>query len=223
MSGSDTSPRYARHWLVARTIRATIAHLPLLLLRTRLTGAENIPAGGAMLAGNHVSYMDPILMWCASPRPVHFMAKAELWDNGFIRFFLPRLWGFPVRRGEPDRAAITTATELLKSGELVGVFPEGSRAQDPTSEMGAAHGGAAFIAMRADVPVVPVAFVGTEKVWPRGAKLPRLARTYIQIGKPVIPSDILPEGGRKERVEALTAAIMEAIAGELETLRRSVT
>lgn len=222
MSAQSDRPRYEQRWLLARFVRATLARMLLVVLRTRVTGAENLPAGGAMLAGNHVSYMDPIVLWCASPRPVHFMAKAELWDNTIIRYFLPRLWGFPVRRGEPDRAAITTATDLLKAGNLVGVFPEGSRAQDASAELGAAHGGAAFIALRAEVPVVPVAFVGTGDVWPRGAKLPRLARTYIQIGAPVIPAEILPDGGRKERVEALTAAIMDAIARELEQLRRSV-
>lgn len=222
MSANADRPAYERRWWLARFVRATLARLLLLVLRTRVSGAQNIPAGGAMLAGNHVSYMDPILLWCASPRPVHFMAKAELWDSRIIRYFLPRLWGFPVRRGEPDRAAITTATDLLKAGELVGVFPEGSRAQDASADPGTAHGGAAFIALRADVPVVPVAFVGTGDVWPRGAKLPRLARTYIQIGEPVLPSQLLPEAGRKERVEALTAAIMHAITVELEQLRRSV-
>jgi 1-acyl-sn-glycerol-3-phosphate acyltransferase len=190
------------------------------MFRTRVDGAEHIPAGGAIIAGNHVSYLDPILMWCASPRPVHFMAKRELWDSRFIAWALPRLWGFPVNRGEPDRAAITTATELLKAGELVGVFPEGGRAEEGAEALREAQGGAAFIALRAGVPIVPVAFAGTEKAWPKGAKRPRLVRTYIRIGIPVDTGSILPDGGRKERVTAVTAVVMERITAELEAARR---
>lgn len=208
-----------KRFVLARILRVTVAKFLLLLFSTKVTGAENIPAGGAMLAGNHVSYMDPVLLWCAAPRPVHFMAKSELWESPLIRWGLPRLWGFPVNRGEPDRTAINTATELLKAGELVGVFPEGSRAADGAAELGQAHGGAAFIALRAGAPVVPVAFAGTENVWPRGQRLPRLRKTYIRIGEPVLPGEILPDAGRKERVEALTTRVMQRIGEELDALR----
>lgn len=210
-----------KRFLLARVLRVTVAKFLMLLFRTTVEGAEHIPPGGALLAGNHVSYMDPVLLWCASPRPVHFMAKSELWDSRFIAWVLPRLWAFPVNRGEADRTAITTATELLKSGELVGVFPEGSRAKEEQVELGSAHGGAAFIALRADAPMVPVAFTGTEKVWPRGQRLPRLARTHIRIGAPVYPAHVLPEAGRKERVEALTAHVMKRITEELDEARRT--
>lgn len=211
-----------KYALFPRFVRATAGRLVRILFRTRLVGAENIPDAGAILAGNHVSYLDPILMWCASPRPVHFMAKRELWDSAVIAWALPRLWGFPVNRGEPDRTAITTATELLKAGELVGVFPEGGRAEEGSDELRAAQGGAAFIALRAGVPIVPVAFVGTERAWPKGAKRPRLVRTYISVGAPIDPSGILPEGGRKERVAAITAEVMERISAELERARGAV-
>jgi 1-acyl-sn-glycerol-3-phosphate acyltransferase len=204
-----------------RLVRATLGRLLRLLYRTRLDGMENIPAGGALLAGNHVSYLDPIVMWSVSRRPIHFMAKRELWDSKLLAWALPRLWGFPVNRGEPDRTAITTATDLLKSGELVGLFPEGGRAGSDGA-LREAQGGAAFIALRADAPIVPVAFVGTEKAWPKGAKLPRLVRTYIRIGTPILPSTVLPEGGRKERVNALTSILMQGIAEELELARRAI-
>lgn len=207
---------------LGRFVRVVAGAIVPALLRTKVIGAENIPAAGALLAGNHVSYMDPVLLWCVSPRPVHFMAKSELWESGLTRWGLPKLWAFPVNRGEPDRTAITTATELLRSGELVGVFPEGSRAAEASGELGQAHGGAAFIALRADAPIVPVAFAGTEKVWPRGQRLPRLARTYIRIGTPILPGAVAPEAGRKERVAAVTEEMMRRITEELETLRRDV-
>ena len=210
-----------KYALLPRLIRAIGGTLLLFVYRTKVVGAENIPPGGAILAGNHVSYLDPMLLWCASPRPVHFMAKRELWDSRVIAWGLPRLWGFPVNRGEPDRAAIGTATELLKAGALVGVFPEGGRSHDGAT-MREAQGGAAFIALRADVPIVPIAFAGTERGWPKGVKLPRIVRTHIAIGAPVVPGDILPDGGRKERVAAITDRVMERISEQLELARRAV-
>jgi len=193
-------------------VRATFGRLVLLLFRTRLEGAERIPAGGALLAGNHVSYLDPVLLWCASPRKVHFMAKRELFERGIVAWLLPRFWGFPVNRGEPDRTAIVTATELLRSGELVGVFPEGSRRDTESGEaLGQAHGGAAFIALRAGTPIVPVGFSGTERAMPRGSRFPRFVRTRITVGEPIDPQAVAPEAGRKERVEAVTAQMMAAI------------
>lgn len=206
--------------LLGRIIRPTFGKLALLLFRTRFYGVENVPTGGVMLAGNHVSYMDPIILWSGGPRPVHFMAKRELWDTKFFAWALPRLWAFPVSRGEPDRGAITTATSLLESGELVGVFPEGTRAEDGADELRSAQGGAAFIALRAGVPVVPVAFLGTDRVWPRGKRFPRLARVTVTYGTPIDPKAIAPDAGRKQRVEALTATIMDGIAAALETARR---
>lgn len=212
------APRPSRH-VGARVVRATIGRLVLALFRTRLYGSENLPEGGALLAGNHVSYMDPVLLWCAAPRPVHFMAKRELWSVPVVGWALPRLWSFPVTRGEPDRAAIATATHLLTEGALVGVFPEGSRAAEDSDGLGEAHGGAAFIALRAGAPVVPVAFVGTERVWPRGARFPRLARTSIHFGVPIDTNAVAPEAGRRERVARLTEVMMSRIAEELERAR----
>lgn len=205
-----------KYALLPRFAKATVGRMFRVLFRTRLDGAENIPHTGAILAGNHVSYLDPILLWCTSARPVHFMAKRELWDSRFMAWLLPRFWAFPVNRGEPDRTAITTATELLRADELVGVFPEGGRAEDGSEALRQAQGGAAFIALRAGVPIVPVAFTGTDKAWPKGAKRPRLVRTNIRVGSPIDVGSILPDGGRKERVTAVTAVVMERIASELE-------
>lgn len=207
-------------FLLARVLRATGGRLASRwLIPTRLLGVENLPRGGAVLAGNHVSYLDPVLLWCAAPRPVHFMAKQELWESRFLGWALPRLWAFPVRRGEPDRTAIATATDLLRAGELVGVFPEGTRSAEGSPALGEAHGGAAFLALRAEVPVVPTAFVGTERVWPRGARLPRRGRVTISFGPPIDPASVLPDAGRKERVRELTRIIMEAIADEIDRVR----
>lgn len=200
--------------LLGRFLRVFVAPLLRALYRTRVIGTENVPAGGALLAGNHVSYLDPMLLWCVAPRPVHFMAKSELF-HGFQSWGLPRVWAFPVDRGTPDRTAITTATRLLAAGELVGIFPEGSRELE--GEAREAHGGAAFIALRAGAPIVPVGFLGTQEAWPRGQRLPKLGRVTIRFGAPVDPSGF--PGSRKEQVAAVTAEVMRRIGEELASAK----
>lgn len=197
-------------------LRPTVGRLLLACFRTRFFGAENVPtAGGAVLAGNHVSHLDPTLLWCGAPRHVHFMAKEELY-SGIVGWVLRRVWTFPVSRGQADRTAIQTATAFLEAGDLVGIFPEGTR--QTGAELGEAHGGAAFIAMRAGVPVVPVGFVGTDAILPKGAKRPRAGRVTIKYGAPVLP-EAFQQGSRKERVDAMTAEIMRRIAEEIASAK----
>ncbi len=200
-------------WALARFVRLVVGRLLLALFRVRLLSVERIPAtGGAVLAGNHVSYLDPALLWCASPRPTHFMAKKELWQIRWLGWALDNFWAFPVDRGGADREAISTATKLLQAAELVGVFPEGRRVRDAGGELGEAQGGAAFLALRADVPVIPVGIAGTDKAWPAGKKLPRFARVTMSVGEPVHPGSF--DGSRKERIAAMTAEIMRRIEDE---------
>lgn len=182
----------------------------LALFGVRFSGWEHVPDGGAILAGNHVSYLDPALLWCVTPRPTHFVAKSELWEIGWLGYLLDHFWAIPVKRESADREMIQSATGLLSHGELLGMFPEGTRNRDADSEsLGEAHGGVAFIALRANVPVVPVGIAGTDKALPAGRVLPRFTRVSIVVGEPVWPSEF--EGGRKERMAAMTAHIMEQI------------
>jgi len=212
MSAPEVLADPSGFWL-GRFLRASFGKLLLAAFRTRVIGEENIPASGAILCGNHVSYADPALLWCAVPRQTHFMAKSELFKKGIVAWVLPRVWTFPVRRGEADRTAISNATELLKRGELVGIFPEGTRQRDG---MGEGQQGAAFIAMRAGVPLVPVGIAGTDKIMPKGSKLMRFPRVTIRYGEPIAFSDIDEAAGdRKARMELLTAELMRRIAAEL--------
>lgn len=218
--GTRATGTGAPRWRLARFLRATVGKLLLAAYRTRIIGEECVPAeGGYILAGNHVSYLDPCLLWCHERRPTHFIAREDLFELPVIGWALPRLWAFPIKRGAADREAIQRATELLKLGEPVGIFPEGTRQRPGESgelELGEAHAGVAFIAMHANVPVVPVGIAGTEKALPRGAKLPRFPRVTVRYGVPVCP-DEFTEGGRKERTAAMTAEIMRRI-GEARTL-----
>lgn len=201
-------------WL-AHTLRVTVGALISVAFRTKVVGRENLPAtGGVVLAGNHISYADPVLLWIRSPRPVHFMAKSELWHVTLIGWFLDQVWAFPVNRGASDRTALAKAAEYLAEGEPVGIFPEGTRNRDGEAE---AQGGAAFVALRAGVPIVPVGIAGTDRISPKGSKGIRFPKVVISIGEPIDPAAF--EGGRKERVEAITAAIMRRIGEELARAR----
>lgn len=210
----------APSWRLARFIRAVIAPLALGLYRARILGAENAPEGGAILAGNHVSYLDPVILWAGSPRPVHFIAKAELWQIGWLGWSLDHLWVFPVRRATADREMIATASDLLGRGELLGMFPEGTRSRDLSSdELGEAHGGVSLIALRNGVPIIPVGIAGTDKALPAGAWVPRFPRVTLVFGEPIDPADF--SGGRRERIEAMTAELMKRIAQARERARRT--
>jgi len=201
-------------WL-AHTLRVTVGALISVAFRTKVVGRENLPAtGGVVLAGNHISYADPVLLWIRSPRPVHFMAKSELWHVTLIGWFLDQVWTFPVNRGASDRTALAKAAEYLAEGEPVGIFPEGTRNRDGEAE---AQGGAAFVALRAGVPIVPVGIAGTDRISPKGSKGIRFPKVVISIGEPIDPAAF--EGGRKERVEAITVAIMRRIGEELARAR----
>lgn len=211
------SPVYgpdAPKWRLARFLRTFAAPLLLAAYRTRFLGAENVPeSGGFILAGNHVSYLDPALLWAGVPRATHFFAKQELFDTPVIGWLLPRVYVLPINRGSADRLAIGRATDLLARSEAVGIFPEGTRQVPgaPVDQPSEGHSGVAFIAMRADVPVVPVGIAGTERALPKGAKLPRFPRVTIRYGEPVRPEDFTA-GTRKERMAAMTAEIMRRIA-----------
>jgi len=199
-----SASRRPSRFLIARVLRKSVAYIVAGVYRTKVVGAENFPQGGSILAGNHVSYGDPVLLWCRSPRPVHFMAKAELWGNPLFGWALDQVLAFPVRRGTADREALQFASGLLKEGEFVGVFPEGTRSTEGESE---GHGGAAFLAIRNNVPVTPIGIAGTDRILPPGARFPRFPKVVISVGTPIDPASF-GDKSRKERVEAMTAEIM---------------
>lgn len=205
----------SRFWL-AKAVRATAGRLVPALFRTRISGAEHIPDCGVILAGNHISYADPVLLWLRAPRPTHFMAKSELWESAVLAWGLDHFWAFPVKRGEADREALVRASALLKAGEQVGIFPEGTRNLDGSAE---AQQGAAFLAIRNGVPVVPVGIVGTDRISPPGSRMIHFPKVTISFGEPIDPA-AFAQGKRGERVQAMTAEIMRRIAEELDVAKR---
>ena len=211
------SPKPPKDFWLARLVRATVAKLLLLVFRVRLLGRDHLPDGGAVLAGNHISYADPALLWSAAPRPTHFMAKSELWEHDIIGWGLDMFWAFPVVRGRSDRTALAKAAAYLAAGEPVAIFPEGTRNREGDAE---AQGGAAFIAARAGVPLVPVGIDGTERIRPKGSKFVHFPRVTISVGRPVRAEDF-PGLGRKETIEAMTAEVMRRIGDEVQHAREA--
>ena len=177
-----------------------------LLWRYEARGLENLPQGGFVLAAGHHSNFDPWPLGIAlsKTRFVRFMAKSELfwWPLGPI---IEAIGGFKVRRGEADRDALATARRLAREGNVVGMFPEGTRRSKGLRKRRQVevHDGAARIALGAGVPLVPAAIAGTER-------LARLERLRVLYGEP-IPVDDLAGLPRREQARVATERLIARI------------
>lgn len=180
--------------------------------RVRVEGREHIPPrGSAILASNHISFCDSFFLPLVVPRRVTYVAKAEYFDNWKVAWFFKANGHIPIRRGEGAdwKLALDLAAEVLHSGGLFGIYPEGTRSKDGRLYRG--HTGVAMLATRTGAPVVPIGFVGTEKAQPVGAKMMRPFKTVtIRIGPPMeFSTDGQPQGQRALR--AMTDAVMTEI------------
>jgi 1-acyl-sn-glycerol-3-phosphate acyltransferase len=166
----------------------------------RVEGAHQVPAEGpVILAANHRSAIDPVLLASAIRRPVTFMAKSELFV-GPLGWLLRLIRQFPVNRGSIDRAALRQSSEVVSAGGVLGLFPEGRRGDGSFTTI---HSGLAYIVLRQPCPVVPVAIFGTEGVRRRFGWLPLATPVRIVVGKAVSSPD--PAGGRAGRRAASEA------------------
>lgn len=184
------------------------------LFRIRYVHRDRVPRDRAVIfAGNHESYADPVMLGEGFWKPIHFMARSDLFDNVAMRWLLYSVTAFPVVRGTPDRTAIASATKFLEAGEWVGIFPEGTRHHEGQGE---GQGGAALIGLRSDAVIVPVGIAGTDLIRPEGVRFLRFPKVVIVIGEPIDTRDYA-EGSRRERVEGITAELMARIeAARLE-------
>jgi 1-acyl-sn-glycerol-3-phosphate acyltransferase len=178
--------------------------------RIRLEGAGHIPAGGpVILASNHRSNLDPVLLAAAVRRPVAFMAKVELfvWPLGWILRFIGQ---FPVQRGGIDREALRRTSAVLARGGVLGLFPEGTRGDGSFASV---HPGLAYIVLRERCPVLPVAIFGTERVRRRFGWLPFASPVRIVIGPPIdLPVSTMDRSGRRTASEALQQRLQAFVA-----------
>lgn len=136
-----------------------------------------------VVVGNHVSHLDPVYIAAFYPRPLHYMAKKELFDSKFLSWLLRHLGAFPVNREAADIGAIKTALRFLKNGEAMGIFPEGGRAEKWDEQ--ALKQGAAYLALKTKTPVLPVAIFGTKKAKPKGKNWIKPVKVRLIYGKPI--------------------------------------
>lgn len=206
----DLSPKKAILHFAVTMSRLLCLGVSKVAFRLHVEGEEFIPhTGPAILAANHVSFIDPIIIEIAVRRPIHFMAKKELFHFRVFGWLLRQFGAFPVNRHRINMQAFKQTVYLLKAGEIVTIFPEGTRGDG--DELRPAKPGIGLIAARTDAPVVPVLHQGTEKVLPRGAWLPRPHRITIKFGAPF---QFLEEqaGDRRDQVVVFSQAIMAKIA-----------
>jgi 1-acyl-sn-glycerol-3-phosphate acyltransferase len=211
-----SDPRLSKRYYIEETrfrrltVRLVRALFPLAANFT-VNGAENLPAQGAVvLACNHLTNFDVFPVQLALPRPVYFMAKAELHKNRYFDAILRQLGSFPVQRGAKDAWAMAHAREVLDKGQVLGIFPEGSRSRDHS--LRTAKTGAARLALAANCPLVPLALTGTQDIFQHGWKR---AAVHVEVGKPLVP-------GRDDSALSLTDALMFAIAEMLPYTMRGV-
>jgi len=162
-------------------IAKTIVWLLLKIFwRMEVIGTENVPErGGMIIASNHVSYLDPVVLGAATKRKIHFIAKKEVFNNIFSSIFLKSLNAFPVDRKKIDMPAFKKTISILKKGGILGIFPEGTRSIN--GELQELKLGVVKIAMKAGVPIVPVGIIGTHKIYPHGKMFPVLFKNKISV------------------------------------------
>ena len=174
--------------LQSRTRRA-LAPLADRLWTIERNGFEHLPSEGpAILCPNHISFLDSAFLMLSVPRNISFVGKAEYLDDWKTRRLFPALGMIPIDRsgGSRSESALAAAEEVLRRGELFGIYPEGTRSRDGLLYKG--RTGAARLAMRIGCPILPVGIVGTDEIQPVDAKLPKIRRTCtITIGRPVSP------------------------------------
>jgi 1-acyl-sn-glycerol-3-phosphate acyltransferase len=152
-----------------------VAHVLLFLFGpVKVRGAYRIPReGGVLILTNHLADVDPVIVQHGCPRPLHFMAKKELFDMKGLGWLIRQINAFSVKRGEPDRRALRYSIDLLKAGEAVCIFPEGQLSED--GNLGELKAGIALIIKNTKVPVLCGGITGSQRMLPYGQLIPRPA------------------------------------------------
>ena len=180
----------------------------MLLYRVKVTGKENLTDGAAVLCANHSSLLDPVLIaiGLTAKYPLNFMAKKELFKNRVFGGIISALGAFPVDRDSADLGTIRKSIEVLKGGGKLLLFPEGRRVRDGHLDCNDVKTGVAMIAMRANVPIIPIYLSGNKKIF---------RKTVLSIGKPIIPEK--REGTSSENYKRIATEAFRAICAMEES------
>ena len=209
---------------VGNVIYAVLGSIFKVAFRYKVVGIDHLRSfsdgRGCVVAGNHVSYLDPVFLWLAA-RPsqwIRFMARDNMFQNakGLAGQVIGRVGAFPVKRSSADRSAIKRAASMLKRGELVGIFPEGTR-RGRGSAVPELHSGVAFIARMGKAAIVPSSVRRVDEIKPKGSTFVRFPRITVAFGEPVYLEDFdfLP---KEDRLDAASWYVMR----ECSALSRDV-
>ena len=191
--------------------RAVLVGGCYLLFRMKVRGTEVVPTSGAyVVTPTHRSILDTFIAASVTRKRVRFMGKQELWANGAVSWLLTTLGGFPVDRGAGS-GAVKAALSVLGEGEPVVVFPEGTRRHGDTIDD--LQEGAAYLAVKRGVPLLPVGIAGTEEILASGKVIPRLKKVAVVIGPPIHPRT---KGKTVDRAEV--TRMTEELEHELQRL-----
>jgi 1-acyl-sn-glycerol-3-phosphate acyltransferase len=194
-----------------RVTRAVLGALYNVLIPVRVTGTEHLPASGpVILAANHVSFFDTVVLMFSVPRRTYFVGKAEYMDSWTTRRLFPAFGLIPIERSAVRQAmgALDVAARALRQGHVLGIYPEGTRSRDGLLHRG--HTGVAQLALMTGAPIVPVGLIGTDRIQPVGAHLPRpFRRAEIRFGPAIDPASY--GGSPRRRRHLLTSDLMDAI------------
>ncbi len=188
--------------------------------RPVVTGRARVPLEGpAILAPVHRSFADFAFSAFVTRRKLFFMTKDDLWTSRPLGKLLLALGAFPVHREGTDREALRRAQEVLERGQLLVLFPEGTRGEGPT--VGRLQEGAAFLAARTGAPIVPIGIGGSDTAMPKGQRIPKSVRIRVAVGEPISPP-VPPESGRVPRssIHATTQELRRAIQSVYDDARR---
>jgi len=193
-----------------RFARAVVLSMFRVVFRVRVVGKDRVPATGAyIVAPSHRSILDIPFAAFITRREVRFLAKDDLFERPIGAKLFDALGAVKVERGTADRAALRALEDALVAGTPVAIFPEGTRRAGP--EIEELFAGAAYLAVKLGVPIVPVGIGGSEHILPRGKVFPRIHRVAVSVGEPIVPP--APEGrARRSAATALT----EQLRAELQ-------
>jgi 1-acyl-sn-glycerol-3-phosphate acyltransferase len=199
-----------------RIVRPWVTGIPRLLWRVRVVGLEHIPtSGGYILAPSHRSMMDIPFAAIVTNRRIRFMGKSSLFGMPVLGTLFRRLGGIPVERDGTDRKAVRESVAMLAAGEVLCVYPEGTRQHGPKIQP--LQPGAAYFALRSGAPIIPIGIAGAEEILrTRSDPIPRLGRVTIVVGAPLLPEVRTTGVVPRERVDALTATLSDALHGVLD-------
>jgi 1-acyl-sn-glycerol-3-phosphate acyltransferase len=195
----------------ARWLRRTTMPFYRTLLRVRVEGRERVPSeGGVIIAPNHISFFDSVALIQSMPRRTFFLGKAEYMNSKFTAKLFPAMGMIPLERDQTRRAmaALAVAAGVLDRGHPLAIYPEGTRSRDGRLHKG--HTGVAQLALMSGAPIVPVGLVGTDRIQPIGARVPRpFRKAVVRFGQPLDPARY--GGSARRRRQLLTDDLMEAI------------